>query len=543
MIEYLTNITNSIFKRHFPFDLKVFTLYQDLLTESAKAFKTEKEKQRFHMSLLHSLEKVIKPVNSSICILYHLRKDGDIWKCSANSTITTLPITKQLESLADEHSLYQIENGNSLLSAIKLKRHGFKAKQGLMFQFFNDYDYLIISGKEKLKTINLFNFLKRLIIELQTKIEQHLKINELENQAALLDMQLIQNQIKLRGTERELKKRKWGIDNLLEVSNNLYSILNLKQLIHAALLTISGQIPCQKSIAMLYEPVQRKYSTHFTKGFRGKGKININIEMDHPLVNLLLNKPYPIKVEDLNKIANLKQVAKQFKKNQIELIAPIIFSERVKGVVGCGSKLNNKAFEETDLEIFAILVNIISISISNAQMYEDVKKMSFTDAMTNLHNYRYFKDRLHEEINRSLRKKTCVSLIMLDIDKFKNYNDTLGHQSGDEALRSIGWVLKNTARDDDIVHRYGGEEFSIILPGFGKKDIHVLAERVREKVEEYPFYKEHVQPGGKLTISLGSATFPDDADTFEDLVFRADQALYKSKKSGRNKFTRYEPGV
>ena len=123
---------------------------------------------------------------------------------------------------------------------------------------------------------------------------------------------------------------------------------------------------------------------------------------------------------------------------------------------------------------------------------------------------------------------------MLDIDFFKNYNDKLGHQTGDEALRTVGWILKNTVRDGDIVNRYGGEEFAIILPGMEKSMITILAERIRAKVEEYPFYKEHVQPGGSLTVSLGGATFPTDADSFESLVKRADQALYYSKNKGRN---------
>ena len=176
-------------------------------------------------------------------------------------------------------------------------------------------------------------------------------------------------------------------------------------------------------------------------------------------------------------------------------------------------------------------------------MYENVKMMSFTDGMTGLNNYRYFDNRLREEIKRAQRTGGMVSLIMLDIDHFKNYNDSLGHQSGDEALRKLGLLLKNTAREDDIVNRYGGEEFTVILPGIEKSSIAVLAERLRKTVEEEDFFKQNVQPGGSLTISLGAAAYPDDADSVDQLIARADQALYISKAEGRNRFTIYDESL
>ena len=112
--------------------------------------------------------------------------------------------------------------------------------------------------------------------------------------------------------------------------------------------------------------------------------------------------------------------------------------------------------------------------------------------MTNLHNYRDFTIRLKEELNRARRNNTKVSLLILDIDHFKNYNDTLGHQAGDEALRVLGKVIKSTVRDEDVVSRYGGEEFCIILPGSSKESMKKLGERVRQQVEVHKFYKEKV---------------------------------------------------
>ena len=119
----------------------------------------------------------------------------------------------------------------------------------------------------------------------------------------------------------------------------------------------------------------------------------------------------------------------------IFIVAPIIYAERVQGIIATGEKLYSTVFSQTDFELFHVLVNIISISIENSIHYEAVKNLSLTDEMTNLHNYRSFISRLKEEINRAKRNQAKVSLVILDIDHFKNYNDTLGHQAGDEALR------------------------------------------------------------------------------------------------------------
>ena len=128
-----------------------------------------------------------------------------------------------------------------------------------------------------------------------------------------------------------------------------------------------------------------------------------------------------------------------------------------------------------------------------------------------------------------------VSLLIMDVDFFKNYNDTLGHPAGDEVLRQLSAILKHTVRDNDIVARYGGEEFAIILPSTGKKGAAALAERIRKKVEKHKFPDEEVQPNGTLTISIGCATYPDDAVIMEDLIVAADRALYSAKAQGRNR--------
>jgi len=189
--------------------------------------------------------------------------------------------------------------------------------------------------------------------------------------------------------------------------------------------------------------------------------------------------------------------------------------------------------------VAAILVLLIKELRKNERTLNELNRrffdLSIRDDLTDVYNRRYFYEKLEEEIKRSERYGTVLSLIMLDIDYFKHYNDTHGHQAGDSVLRDVALLLRNNVREQDLVARYGGEEFAIILPETGKQVAGKLAERIRGCLSAQAFYFKETLQSGKLTISLGVATFPEDAKSLNDLVEMADRALYKAKEKGRNR--------
>ncbi|MCY6354795.1 bifunctional diguanylate cyclase/phosphohydrolase [Clostridium sp. ZS2-4] len=161
------------------------------------------------------------------------------------------------------------------------------------------------------------------------------------------------------------------------------------------------------------------------------------------------------------------------------------------------------------------------------------------DGLTRVFNHRYFHQALKKEIVLSEKTKCPISLILLDIDYFKHYNDLYGHQKGDEVLRKIGFILKSTARSKCIPARYGGEEFTVILPDTSEKEAISIAEQIRLAVEQQKFEGEENQPNGKLTVSVGVSTFPNKAKNDIDLVKSADDALYRAKFFNKNRVETY----
>ncbi|HNW36400.1 MAG TPA: GGDEF domain-containing protein, partial [Candidatus Ozemobacteraceae bacterium] len=158
-----------------------------------------------------------------------------------------------------------------------------------------------------------------------------------------------------------------------------------------------------------------------------------------------------------------------------------------------------------------------------------------TDGMTHLYLHRYFKQRLFDEVKRAARFNRSLALIMIDVDHFKIFNDTYGHQTGDEVLKRVAAIMRKAVRTHDLPVRYGGEEFALVLPETDMTGAMAVAERVRRAIE-----MDFLEAGGKtikFTASLGVAVFPDSALEMDDLIKAADVALYKSKESGRNRVT------
>lgn len=165
---------------------------------------------------------------------------------------------------------------------------------------------------------------------------------------------------------------------------------------------------------------------------------------------------------------------------------------------------------------------------------EELRQLAITDGLTGLYNYRYFKEQLLQELKRAQRHSLNISVVMIDIDHFKQYNDKNGHPAGDVVLKDIARLLRDNIRNIDLAARYGGEEFSLILIETDKPSAKIVSEKIRKLVEDYGFAYESSQPDGKLTISTGVATFPEDGEDFDTLVSKADQRLYRAKEAGRN---------
>lgn len=223
-----------------------------------------------------------------------------------------------------------------------------------------------------------------------------------------------------------------------------------------------------------------------------------------------------------------------FKTNEL-IIMPLKVKDQVNGLIIADNLYTQKPITPEDLRIFTMLANQAGLAIENSRLYEMIKHKSHTDAITNLWNHGFFQDKLTKEVDKAQKTRQPLSLIMIDIDNFKKLNDTYGHQNGDIVLKEMAHILRDSSRNGDYVCRYGGEEFSIILTQTTKELAYPIAERIRQKVAEHRFPAFSSDNQSRITVSIGLAACPEDAQTKENFIAQADKAMYVAKFSGKNK--------
>jgi len=230
------------------------------------------------------------------------------------------------------------------------------------------------------------------------------------------------------------------------------------------------------------------------------------------------------------------------------IACPLLIGQAPAGVLRLDSA-KPAAYTQDDLRFLDILLDLVSTAVTNARLFAQTQQLATTDGLTGLMLRRPFLDELTRELTRASRRRESASILLLDVDHFKTYNDTFGHTAGDLILKSVADTLRAVVPPGAVVGRYGGEEFVVLLPRMGRPDASDVAERIRQTVEQGASPPEsglkkqktgsglpsgRPRAGGEVTVSLGVASFPDDAQVELELLRIADQRLYQAKHAGRN---------
>jgi diguanylate cyclase (GGDEF)-like protein len=218
--------------------------------------------------------------------------------------------------------------------------------------------------------------------------------------------------------------------------------------------------------------------------------------------------------------------------NNIDI--PLVSRGKVMGIMKVETEKGNQP-DDRERHLLMIFANSAAVAIDNSLLHKKTEELTIIDELTELFNYRYFRNKLSDELRRADRYRQRFSVLMMDLDHFKKVNDEHGHQTGNIVLREVSGIIKQCVRDVDIVARYGGEEFVVILPQTGDDDALVIAERIRSTVQKAFFSNSQGQRDIQITISIGIASYPNGVKTMDQLIEKVDKIMYQAKALGRNR--------
>jgi diguanylate cyclase (GGDEF)-like protein len=333
---------------------------------------------------------------------------------------------------------------------------------------------------------------------------------------------------------RQLKKTTQRLAILTDIVKTANSILEPRKVIETIMAKVQQLIPSEAWSMLLVDEEKQELTFELALGEKGKDVSSFRVKMGEGIAGWVAQTGKPAIVNDTSKdprFASKFDLKTHFRTRSI-LCAPLISRGRTIGVVQVLNKLDGK-FSQADLDLLLTLVEPCAIAIENAILFQRTEQLTITDDLTKLFNSRYLNVYIGREIKRCKRHGIPLSVIFLDLDGFKGVNDAHGHLAGSRTLAEVGGILVEAVRESDILARYGGDEFVVVLPETPPSGALVIAERIRKAIESYHFLKDQGLDA-RISASFGIASYPDHALTPEGLIQKADQAMYRVKERDKN---------
>lgn len=370
--------------------------------------------------------------------------------------------------------------------------------------------------------------------------------NRLIHTKALVSLQIQDQREKINLVEAEIEHEQKAIrafqDKIVQGSllKDLTEKLSLCLSLDETIKTLSAEIPRilpkNNETFILYLFQSKTGDLGLTLSQKDQMQINIKAKKGDIFDQWVVKNLQPLIVEDVpNDFRfDIHQPSSEETREIGSLISvPLLVNFKAWGILRLDSPVRNH-FSVMDLRFLRTIGDLSAVAIENAKLYERLQEMAIKDGLTGLYLKRYLLERMTDELSRHLRRNDEISFLMIDLDKFKDYNDSFGHIAGDIVLRTIGQILAAFFVEPGyLVCRYGGEEFAVLLPNCPKSKAKQLAEKIRIKIESHELLLRREKT--KITVSIGVAAFPQDGQMKEDIIFKADKALYKAKETGRNK--------
>ncbi len=379
-----------------------------------------------------------------------------------------------------------------------------------------------------------FKLLRPFLLALADQVGNYKHLDD-ANYKHNLTVQKLKQQIETLKRDRDLLASKPVHDArfLINAQDRLSRIQDREKLYQTFIQLMTDQFKIEALVLLLPTEDRKGFVRRYSHGRLGTLADQYTISLSHPVLTEVAMSEVPLSLEGVPSELQSEESIAVLLASGIKCLAFMNGVSNLDGYVGLSCKPSK--FSKEEIEGFQSYCKSFGLVLENLSNFEKIERLSYTDEMTGLHNYRYFYKRLQEEMLRAQRFDRNLALAIFDVDGFKVFNDTYGHQSGDYLLEQLGKLLTKSVRSIDIVSRYGGEEFCIIMPESDASDCLNFMERLRVIILNEEFKDKFSSESHRTTVSLGGAIYPNDAQRIDRLIYCADMALLQAKSTGKNK--------
>lgn len=365
--------------------------------------------------------------------------------------------------------------------------------------------------------------------------------NRLMERMTTIDAVKLETERKLIHIEEELafkkvlEEKNKRLSFLYEVAHTISATIDLASLLTILSDIISQRLGFKEFAILLWDAEQEALVVRHMVGFKPDVQIqDMLFKKGEGISGLVAKTQQMIYIPDTRQDDRYLHYKGQKKEDVSFVSIPLLAQNKLIGVMNL-SRPGMDEFSKDDLALLQAIADQVGVALNNAHLYSTTQSLTVKDELTDLHNRRYLQQALPLEIKRAERYSREFSILMIDIDHFKEFNDTYGHLEGDKVLQNFSKMMRQKLRESDIIARFGGDEFLIVLPNTDKKHASRVAVKLISLIEQQSFSDSQGDRKGYFTVSVGLASYPEDAKGVTDLIHRADSALYHAKREGRNK--------